>query len=171
MVSILRLQWNYNLNFGTPDTKSIGAVYSPLEPNLAIIASCGPALRPLIAQWFFPGLAETNEGYGSGNIYRQYQKDSDQTNGTQTHGRKQRRSMFQEPRATAMDEQSSPWTASRGHNIALKEMRTKTEVEAGSRTGSEDSIMPQNGIMMTREYVVETEAESVTHSTKKEVCN
>lgn len=134
------------------------------------MASCGPALRPLVARWFFPSLAETTGAYGgsSGNIYRQY-PSTVQSNGIR---RQQRVSMFQTSTSgKETEEEDEAWSSRRGHNIPLKDMRSTAEVEAGSAHGSEDGMVPRKGIMMTREYNVKSESESVrklTHRNKEE---
>lgn len=54
-LSILRLRWLFLSNYGpTPAdlTFDISFVYNPLECSVAIVAACGPALKPLMSQCF-----------------------------------------------------------------------------------------------------------------------
>lgn len=72
----MSLVWTVSFNFGIPSTCDIGIIYPIAEGCLAIMASCGSALRPLFARCgCLRSLAETIEGrheYDAAGAYRRY---------------------------------------------------------------------------------------------------
>lgn len=80
ILSALRLKYLILSGYGplaTDGTYDISFIYAQLETSVAIIAACGPALKPLVAQWFPRREKSTtyfaNKGspyYGGSNLFR-----------------------------------------------------------------------------------------------------
>ncbi|KAF7562140.1 hypothetical protein G7046_g1982 [Stylonectria norvegica] len=115
----------YNLKPNYDSRNTLGDTLSSVEVNLAIMASCGPALRPLFRR-MFPGLF-SNKSSNDNGAYN-YNTPSNYGTGTGL-------------RHTA------------GHGaFPLKDMhagKTHTEIRGHSPNGSEEEIMTYNGIIRT----------------------
>ncbi|KAM6517791.1 hypothetical protein FSOLCH5_006559 [Fusarium solani] len=113
----------YHIDPNYDPRNSLGETLSNIEVNLAIIASCGPALRPLFRR-MFPGLFSNK----SSNEAMDYNTRSRYDNSTGI-------------RHT---------TAAR--SFPLKDIhlsKTHTEIRGHSPNGSEEEIMTYNGIIRT----------------------
>lgn len=151
VLSVMRLVWVVHFNFYSLSTYNIGIVYSVSECALAVIASCGPALRPLFVRWFpgcFGSLAETEDRYGP-RAYDRYPSHS--------HSYAKRISMPSSNQQRTKDYPEFP----NQYPLQHVQRSHQTEVETGTPNGSDDAIVPQTGIMMTREYEVNCETASV----------
>ncbi|KAJ3527008.1 hypothetical protein NM208_g10919 [Fusarium decemcellulare] len=112
----------YNLDPGYDARNSLGDTLSTVEVNLAIIACCGPALRPLFRR-MFPGLFSSNNSNGA--TYNTSARYGNNTGLRQTA-------------ANAA--------------FPLKDIhlgKTHTEIRGHSPNGSEEEIMTYNGIIRT----------------------
>ncbi|KAH8650726.1 hypothetical protein BGZ61DRAFT_375548 [Ilyonectria robusta] len=119
-VNELRKQF-YNKDPNYDSRNTLGGTLSAVEVNLAIIASCGPALRPLFRR-MFPGLFSNKSSNG-----RDYNTPSNNY-GTGT-GRRH---------------------TNVSGNFPLKDFhnsKTHTEIRGHSPNGSEEEIMTYNGII------------------------
>ncbi|KAM0430092.1 hypothetical protein ACHAPT_006098 [Fusarium lateritium] len=115
---------------GYDSRHTLGDTLSSIEVNLAIIACCGPALRPLFRR-MFPGLFSNNSSKDTGNNYTPGSRYGTGY-GTGTGPRQGHKST----------------TAS----FPLKDMhmsKTHTEIRGHSPNGSEEEIMTYNGIIRT----------------------
>lgn len=118
-------------------TYDIRFVYVEIETCLAIIAACGPSLKPLLGRWF-PQIFST-PGYLSEKPSKHSRYGSrTPTNGGATVDRTRQRGVVGT------------------QSFALKDLRHGTDKEsrAESPTGSEEEIMTYHGIMRTRDYTV-----------------
>ncbi|KAF4459081.1 CFEM domain-containing [Fusarium albosuccineum] len=112
----------YNLDPGYDARNSLGDTLSTVEVNLAIIACCGPALRPLFRR-MFPGLFSSNNSHGA------------------TYNTSARYGNTTGLRQTAANAA-----------FPLKDIhlgKTHTEIRGHSPNGSEEEIMTYNGIIRT----------------------
>lgn len=201
LLSILRLVWIVQSNFYSLSTYNIGIVYSVSECALAVIASCGPALRPLFVRWFpgcFGSLAETtttaadDPRYGHARTYDQYPSSRLRTTTTTTTTTTSRY-LSQRQRISTMpssstkhkqrtkkdyddndDDDDVGYPAFHHHHHhhqyplqTLHQRSHQAEVESSTPNGSDDAIVPQTGIMMTREYEVNSETASVAPLTER----
>ncbi|KAG7404139.1 Satratoxin biosynthesis SC1 cluster protein 4 [Fusarium oxysporum f. sp. rapae] len=126
IVAILRVIELYKKFYikGYDSRHSLGDTLSSIEVNLAIMACCGPALRPLFRRMFprlFSG-ASTNDA-GKYNTPSRYGNSS--RHGTGTAG------------VTSF------------HLKDMHRSRTQTEIRGYSPNGSEEEIMTYNGILRT----------------------
>ncbi|KAM5359875.1 hypothetical protein ACJZ2D_014130 [Fusarium nematophilum] len=115
----------YHLNPNYDSRHGLGDTLSSIEVNLAIIACCGPALRPLFRR-MFPGLFSNK----SSNDRGQYDYNTPSKYGTGTGLRQ----------------------AAANGSFPLKDMhlsKTHTEIRGHSPNGSEEEIMTYNGIIRT----------------------
>ncbi|RMJ19627.1 hypothetical protein BHE90_001751 [Fusarium euwallaceae] len=115
---------------GYDSRHTLGDTLSSIEVNLAIIACCGPALRPLFRR-MFPGLFSNNSSKDTGNNYT---PNSRYGTGYGT--------------GTGLRQGNKSTTTS----FPLKDMhmsKTHTEIRGHSPNGSEEEIMTYNGIIRT----------------------
>lgn len=157
IISIFRLVWLVELYYypESDPTYDIRFVYVEVETCLAIIAACGPSLKPLIVRWF-PQLFSTS-GDTSGKPSEYNRHGARTPNNFRITGNKIKHSGI-----------------SGAQSFALIDLRSGTERELRntSPTGSEEEIMTYHGIMRTREYTVKyaSEPEDVelsSHVSKK----
>lgn len=114
---------------GYDSRHTLGDTLSSIEVNLAIIACCGPALRPLFRR-MFPGLFSNNSSKDTGNNYT--------PSGRYGTGYGTGTGLRQNKSTTA--------------SFPLKDMhmsKTHTEIRGHSPNGSEEEIMTYNGIIRT----------------------
>ncbi|CAM1501351.1 Fc.00g105130.m01.CDS01 [Cosmosporella sp. VM-42] len=113
----------YDLDPNYDSRNTLGDTLSSVEVNLAILASCGPALRPLFRR-MFPGLFSNKSSNDRGN----YPTPSNYGTGTGLRH------------------------TTNGGSFPLKDMhvsKTHTEIRGHSPNGSEEEIMTYNGIIRT----------------------
>lgn len=124
-------------------TSDIRFVYVEIETCLAITAACGPALKPLVVNWF-PRFISV-----SGDTYNHNPSDCNvRVTGKTSTNVKATVNRLRHPCGV-------PGTSS----FALRDLRERQqedkELRDQSPTGSEEAIMTYHGIMRTREYTVE----------------
>lgn len=145
----MRLVWLVQFNFSTMSNYNIGIVYLVSECALAVIASCGPGLRPLFVKWFpgcFGSLAETEDRYGP-RVYGRYP----------SHSRSQSN---KRSRMSSMPSSKQRTRDYSEYQLRTIHPRSHAAVDASSPHGSDDAIIPQSGVMMTRAYEVNSEEAS-----------
>lgn len=118
-------------------TYDISFVYVEIETCLAIIASCGPSLKPLVVGWF-PSLFDSSRGP------RDRPEDYEHDGRTFTTGVKSSRDRTRQSVVAGT------------HSFAMKDFGRggEREIREDSPTGSEEEIMTYHGIMRMREYTV-----------------
>ncbi|KAF5009282.1 hypothetical protein FDECE_4494 [Fusarium decemcellulare] len=130
----------YNLDPGYDARNSLGDTLSTVEVNLAIIACCGPALRPLFRR-MFPGLFSSNNSNGA------------------TYNTSARYGNTTGLRQTAANAA-----------FPLKDIhlgKTHTEIRGHSPNGSEEEIMTYNGIIRTTAMSNNNDPEASQQSTEQ----
>ncbi|KAF4975770.1 hypothetical protein FZEAL_7486 [Fusarium zealandicum] len=119
----------YHLGKGYDSRNTLGDTLSSIEINLAIMACCGPALRPLFRR-MFPSLF-SNQGSSVVENYNTPSKYGDSTGLRRAAG---------------------------NGSFPLKEIhmsKTHTEIRGHSPNGSEEEIMTYNGIIRTTNVHIE----------------
>lgn len=148
-------------------------MYALAESCLVIITSSGPALRPLFARWCFGGLAETTERYNVEGAYKRYH------NARSTDASTGKGAGASRVSARRRTQDLSLWEPEAGdfplQDIREGQARAEVGVSVGvgmggprRASGSEDGSLPRNGIVMTREYTVNSSTTQLTDKETKE---